>query len=64
MKLLKYTYVHEFNRIFMLGDFKAGVSLMNRIKPGLEDFIAQLDNHREGIIVLDTVDGSAKIDYL
>ncbi|MEQ8475563.1 hypothetical protein [Fulvivirga sp.] len=50
LKLLKYTYVHEFNRIFMLGDFKAGVSLMNRIKPGLEDFIDQLDNHSRIIL--------------
>lgn len=50
LKLLKYTYVHEFNRIFMLGDFKAGVSLMTKIKPGLEDFIAQLDNHSKLIL--------------
>ncbi|MEM7106902.1 MAG: hypothetical protein AAF519_01660 [Bacteroidota bacterium] len=50
LKLLKYTYVHEFNRIFMLGDFKAGVSLMNKIKPGLEDFISQLDNHSKLIL--------------
>ena len=50
LKLLKYTYVHEFNRIFMLGDFKAGVVLMNRIKPGLEDFIDQLDNHSRIIL--------------
>jgi hypothetical protein len=50
LKLLKYTYVHEFNRIFMLGDFKAGVSLMNRIKPGLEYFIDQLDNHSRIIL--------------
>ncbi len=50
LKLLKYTYVHEFNRIFMLGDFGAGVSLMNKIKPGLEDFIEQLDNHSKIIL--------------
>lgn len=50
LKLLKYTYVHEFNRIFMLGDFKAGVSLMNRIKPGLEEFIGALDNHSKLIL--------------
>ncbi|MEM7549917.1 MAG: hypothetical protein AAF363_09585 [Bacteroidota bacterium] len=50
LKLLKYTYVHEFNRIFMLGDFKSGVSLMNRIKPGLEDFIDQLDEHSKLIL--------------
>lgn len=50
LKLLKYTYVHEFNRIFMLGDFKAGVSLMNKIKNGLEEFIEQLDNHSKLIL--------------
>ena len=50
LKLLKYTYVHEFNRFFMLGDFALGVSLMNRIKPGLEQFISQLDNHSRVIM--------------
>lgn len=45
LKLLKYTYVHEFNRFFMLGDFDIGVSLINKLKPGLENFISQLDNH-------------------
>lgn len=50
LKLLKYTYVHEFNRIFMLGDFKSGVSLMNKIKPRLEAFIEQLDNHSKIIL--------------
>ncbi len=50
LKLLKYTYVHEFNRIFMLGDFKAGVSLLNKIKPWLEMFIEQLDNHSKIIL--------------
>lgn len=50
LKLLKYTYVHEFNRIFMLGDFQAGVSLMVKIKPRLEAFINQLDNHSKIIL--------------
>ncbi|MEL7001636.1 MAG: hypothetical protein AAFN93_02755 [Bacteroidota bacterium] len=45
LKLIKYTYVHEFNRFFMLGDFDVGVSLINKLKPGLENFIFQLDNH-------------------
>lgn len=44
-RLLKYTYVHEFNRIFMLGDFAHGVSLMKKIEPRLEAFIRFLDNH-------------------
>ncbi|TRX61802.1 hypothetical protein FNH22_03215 [Fulvivirga sp. M361] len=50
LKLLKYTYVHEFNRIFMLGEFSSGVSLMNKIKPRLEYFITQLDNHSKIIL--------------
>ena len=50
LKLLKYTYVHEFNKYFMLGDFSKGVLLMNRIKPGLEEFIEKLDNHSRIIL--------------
>jgi len=50
LKLLKYTYVHEFNRIFMLGEFSHGVSLMNKIKSGLEEFIEHLDNHSRLIL--------------
>lgn len=45
LKLFKYTYVHEFNALFMLGDFEKGVRLMDKIKWGLEGFISQLDNH-------------------
>ena len=45
LKLLKYTYVHEFNRFFMLGDFSTGASLMSKIRPGLEQIIPQLDSH-------------------
>ena len=50
MRLYKYTYVHEFNRIFMLGDFAQGVSLINKIEPLLEPFIRQLDNHSRLIL--------------
>jgi hypothetical protein len=50
MRLLKYTYVHEFNRIFMLGDFSQGVSLIRKIEHLLEPFIAQLDNHSRLIL--------------
>lgn len=50
LKLFKYTYVHEFNGIFMLGDFERGVNLMNKIKPGLEQFIDQLDHHSRIIL--------------
>lgn len=54
LKLLKYTYVHQFNRYFMLGDFDQGVALMNRIKPGLELFANQLDNHSRIILYYKT----------
>ena len=50
MRLYKYTYVHEFNRIFMLGDFAQGVSLINKIEPLLEPFIRQRDNHSRLIL--------------
>ncbi|MEJ2004177.1 MAG: hypothetical protein P8X57_04260 [Cyclobacteriaceae bacterium] len=50
MRLYKYTYVHEFNRIFMLGDFSHGVSLINRIEHLLDPFIRQLDNHSRLIL--------------
>jgi len=50
MRLYKYTYVHEFNRIFMLGDFGHGVSLIRKIEPLLDPFIRQLDNHSRLIL--------------
>lgn len=54
LKLMKYSYVHEFNRYFMLGDFAHGVALMNRIKPKLEAFASQLDNHSRIILYYKT----------
>ena len=45
LKLQKYTYSHLFNKYFMMGDFDIGVMLMEKIKPGLEEFIPQLDKH-------------------
>lgn len=54
LKLMKYSYVHEFNRYFMLGDFAHGVALMNRIKPNLESFANQLDNHSRIILYYKT----------
>lgn len=50
MRLFKYTYVHEFNRIFMLGDFSHGVSLMKKIEPQIEEFISYLDSHSRLIL--------------
>ncbi|MFY0625062.1 MAG: hypothetical protein JXR07_02125 [Reichenbachiella sp.] len=54
LKLLKYTFVHEFNRLFMMGDFERGVSLMNRINTGLEPIIKQLDPHSKMIMFYKT----------
>lgn len=54
LKLLKYTFVHEFNRLFMTGDFDQGVTLMNRINTGLEQFITQLDPHSKMIMFYKT----------
>ncbi|MEO9967699.1 MAG: hypothetical protein ABJF11_18030 [Reichenbachiella sp.] len=54
MKLLKYTFVHEFNRLFLMGDFERGVKLMERIKPGMEQFIGQIDLHSKVILFYKT----------
>jgi len=45
LKLFKYNYVHEFNGLFMKGDFSYGVRLMDKIKPRIDEYIARLDNH-------------------
>jgi len=45
LKLFKYTYVHEFNGLFMIGDFTRGVHLMEKIKPRIDEYITRLDNH-------------------
>ncbi|MBL3656611.1 hypothetical protein [Fulvivirga sediminis] len=54
LRLIKYTYVHEFNRFFMLGDFDIGVALMKKIQTGLEHFTSLLDNHSKLIMYYKT----------
>ncbi|MCV9388924.1 hypothetical protein [Reichenbachiella ulvae] len=54
LKLQKYTFVHEFNRLFMKGDFARGVALMDRIMPGIEHFALQLDPHSRVIMYFKT----------
>lgn len=54
LKLLKYTFVHEFNRLFMMGDFQRGVELIKRIKIGLDQFTLQLDSHSRMIMYYKT----------
>ncbi len=44
-KLFKYSYVHEFNGLFMRGHFTEGVRMLDRIKPELEAYYSQLDAH-------------------
>ena len=50
LKLFKYTYVHEFNGLFMKGDFSRGVHLMEKIKPRIDEYIARLDSHSRVIM--------------
>ncbi|MGJ3233778.1 hypothetical protein [Marivirga sp.] len=49
-RLIKYVYVHEFNRIFMLGKFNLGVKLLKRLSPDLEAFIQRSDEHSRIIL--------------
>ena len=54
IKMLKYTFVHEFNRLFLTGEFDRGVELIERLESGLEAFIAQLDAHSRVIMFYKT----------
>lgn len=45
LMLFKYSYVHEINRYFMLGDFEGGVSLVSSIQVDLKKFTSRLDKH-------------------
>lgn len=54
LKLLKYTFVHEFNSLFLSGDFDRGVELIERLSSGLEGFIDQLDAHSRVILFYKT----------
>jgi len=44
-KLFKYSYVHEFNGLFMRGHFTEGVRMLDRIKPDIEAYNNELDAH-------------------
>ena len=44
-KLYKYYYLHELNRYMMLGDFKAGVQMIEDMQDDLYHFIEKLDQH-------------------
>lgn len=50
IRLFKYSYAHQFNGYFMVGDFKKGVSLLQRIEERLEGYIGMLDKHSELVL--------------
>jgi hypothetical protein len=50
LKLRKYTTVHEFNGLFMTGDFDRGVALFERLAPGVDGFLQRLDPHSSVIL--------------
>lgn len=54
LKLMKYTFVHEFNSLFLSGSFERGVELIERLSSGLEGFINQLDAHSRVILYYKT----------
>ena len=53
-KMLKYTFVHEFNRLFLSAEFARGVALIERLDSGLDRFIDQLDAHSRVILFYKT----------
>ncbi|MCP4456626.1 MAG: hypothetical protein GY816_01155 [Cytophagales bacterium] len=50
VKLLKYTFVHEFNSLFLSGEFDKGVALLEHLSSGVDGFINQLDAHSKVIL--------------
>lgn len=50
IRLFKYSYAHQFNGYFMVGDFKRGVNLLERIETRLESYIGMLDKHSELVL--------------
>ncbi|MFY0607404.1 MAG: hypothetical protein JXR10_11855 [Cyclobacteriaceae bacterium] len=50
IRLFKYSYAHQFNGYFMVGDFQKGVNLLKRIETRLEGYIGLLDKHSELIL--------------
>jgi len=50
IRLFKYSYAHQFNGYFMIGDFKRGVNLLKRIETRLEGYIGMLDKHSELVL--------------
>ncbi|MEM9327662.1 MAG: hypothetical protein AAGA85_18485 [Bacteroidota bacterium] len=50
IRLFKYSYAHQFNKYFMVGDFTTGGLLLSRIESRLEQFIGMIDKHSELIL--------------
>ncbi len=50
IRIFKYSYAHQFNKYFMMGDFAMGGLLLSRIESRLEQFIGMIDKHSELIL--------------
>lgn len=45
LNLFKAIYIHEINRHFMLGEFRAGTRIVNALEDELNKFVPKLDRH-------------------
>ena len=50
IRLFKYSYAHQFNGYFMLGEFSKGVNMLQRIETRLESYIGMIDKHSELVL--------------
>lgn len=50
IRLFKYSYAHQFNGYFMIGEFNKGEQLLQRIEARLEAYIGMLDKHSELVL--------------
>ncbi len=50
IRLFKYTYAHQFNEYFLVGDFAKGVALFRRISYQMDQYIPLLDVHSQLIM--------------
>lgn len=50
LHLFRAIYIHEINRHFMLGEFKSGTRIVNKLRNELNNFIPKLDKHTELVL--------------
>jgi len=50
LHLFRAIYIHEINRHFMLGEFKSGARIVNKLQQELNNFIPKLDKHTELVL--------------